>query len=567
MSSLRIALAQINPTVGALRANTEAIVAAARRAAEAGAGLVVFPELAVSGYPPEDLLMKDHFLAACQQAVEELADRLPPGVVAVVGAPLPGREKARNAACVFHGGRWVATYHKMCLPNYGVFDEQRVFEPGDRLVCLQAGSHRIGVHICEDSWITGGVPTTGYRDLDLDLVVNLSASPYHRRKSHLRREALARTAAAVGAPVHYCNVVGGQDELVFDGGSLVVDPGGAVLARAMAFREDLLLVDVAAGVAPAIEQSRSEAVEWVMLSPEPEDTIPAAPRVEPELDPLEEVYEALTLGLRDYVDKNRFPRVVVAISGGIDSALVAALAVDALGAERVTGVTMPSRFSSTGTYQDALELGRSLGIETRTLPIEPLVGAFLAELNPQWPGRAPDVAEENLQARVRGVLIMALSNKFIWLVLATGNKSEMATGYCTLYGDMAGGFAVIKDTPKTLVFDLCRWRNRKAGREFIPASTIERPPSAELRDNQKDSDSLPPYDVLDGILEGYVEEDLDAAALVARGFDRDTVNRVIRLVNLSEYKRRQAAPGVKITPKAFGRDRRMPITNAFRETV
>jgi NAD+ synthase (glutamine-hydrolysing) len=563
---LRIALAQINPTVGALAANAERIRLASVRAAEAGAALVVFPELALSGYPPEDLVLKPHFLAACERTLTGLAAALPPGLAACVGTPLPGQPRARNAAALLQGGAVRAVYAKRCLPNYGVFDEHRVFSPGGVALALELAGRRIGVHICEDSWISDGPALAGVGAAGLSALVNLSASPYHRRKSHLRQAVLGSAARAAGAPLLYANLVGGQDELVFDGVSLAVDASGRLLARAAAFEEDLLLVDLppAASPPPALGPGWERVV---LADPPGAPGVPTPPRMAEEPEPLREVWQALTLGLRDYTEKNGFPRVLLAVSGGIDSALVAALAVDALGAQRVAGITLPSRFSSEGTYQDALRLGEHLGIEMRSLSIQPLFEQFLRELTPQWPGRAPDVAEENLQARIRGALVMALSNKFNWLVLTTGNKSEMATGYCTLYGDMAGGFAVIKDVPKTLVFDLCRWRNRVAGREIIPESTIERPPSAELRENQRDSDSLPPYEVLDAILEALVEEDRDPADLLARGFEPSTVARVERLLRLSEYKRRQAPPGVKITPKAFGRDRRLPLTNAFRETV
>jgi NAD+ synthase (glutamine-hydrolysing) len=424
---------------------------------------------------------------------------------------------------------------------------------------------RIGLHICEDSWLLSGAPCQCLRAAGLDLLLNISASPYHHGKLAQREDVLRQMAQALCTPLAYCNLVGGQDELVFDGASLFLAADGHELARAKQFEEHTLCITVntAGGAKPALNTALLDVLPLPKLPTEGSDW--PAPGQEPVLDDVAEVYAALKLGLRDYVEKNRFREVVVALSGGIDSALVAALAVDALGAARVHGITMPSRFSSSATLGDAQLLAQRLGIECRTLPIKRLHEIFLEELAPCWPGRAPDTTEENLQARIRGNIVMALSNKFGWLVLTTGNKSEIATGYCTLYGDMAGGFAVIKDVPKILVFELSRWRNRQGVAPVIPPSIIERPPTAELRANQKDSDSLPPYDVLDPILERYVERDWPAEKIIAEGYDAATVRRVIKLVDLSEYKRRQGAPGIKITPKAFSRDRRMPITNQYLE--
>ena len=492
--------------------------------------MVAFPELALSGYPPEDLVLKPHFLQDVETELSQLARVLPPETTVIVGAPRNMGGLTYNTAVVFRGGREIATYRKMLLPNYGVFDEKRVFAAGDQPVIIEVAGCRVGLHICEDSWFVDESPCQLMAQAGVDAVVNISASPYHRGKQLLRERILTRAAKHIGAPLYYCNLVGGQDELVFDGGSLIAT-GQGLRARAKQFEEDVL--DSAHPVlCPALE---SEA----------------------------EVYAALVLGLRDYTNKNGFKGVILGISGGIDSALVAALAVDALGADKVTGITMPSRFSSGETLSDAHLVAKNLGIRLYEAPIKTLHEQYLAELSPLWPGRVPDTTEENLQARIRGNIVMALSNKFGWLVLTTGNKSELATGYCTLYGDMAGGFAVIKDVPKTLVFSLARWRNTRG--EVIPVSTIERPPTAELRANQKDQDSLPPYDVLDGILERYVERDESADAIIAAGFDEATTRRVIRLVDLNEYKRRQGAPGVKITPKSFGRDRRLPITNRYGE--
>ncbi len=565
MDELVVALAQINVTVGDLEANAAKIAAAAAEAARRGAALIVFPELALSGYPPEDLVLKRHFLRACEETLEALAALLPRDAATIVGSPCAGPEAAFNAAYVFANGGRAAVYRKMLLPNYGVFDEKRVFAPGDRALVFALGGFRVGVHICEDSWAAGECASAPLAHAGLDLLVNLSASPYHRGKAAEREAILRRMGGFLGTQVAYCNLVGGQDELVFDGGSMVLDARGRLVARAAQFEEEILCAAVprlaAPGEPPLPPACEHAAIE---LSTGDAPAHAAAARVAPQLPDAEEVYRALVLGLRDYVDKNGFSRAVVALSGGIDSALVAAVAADALGPARVVGVTMPSQYSSAETLGDAGELARRLGIELHTVPIREMYEALAGRLAPFWQGRGPDTAEENLQARIRGVIIMAFSNKFGWLVLTTGNKSELATGYCTLYGDMAGGFAVIKDVPKTLVYELADWRNARGGAEAIPRSIIDRPPSAELRPNQKDSDSLPPYEILDPILERYVEKDMALEAIVAEGFDPAAAAKAIRLVDGSEYKRRQGAPGIKITPRAFGRDRRMPITNRYR---
>ena len=568
MQDTVVALVQANTTVGALKGNTETIVRMARDAAKAGASIIVFPELALSGYPPEDLILKKHFLNDCMESLDRLAGEVPQDRVVIVGTPHLVDGKTCNAAAIFHGGKRVAFYHKIALPNYGVFDEKRVFAPGDKALVLDLGAVRIGIHICEDSWMPSETPCTALAPMALDAVINLSASPYHRGKLGQRESALAKTAALVKAPLLYCNLVGGQDELVFDGASFAIGPDGKLLARARQFEEEILYVKLPVGKSEAgRNESRPAAVEVVNLPTlgknQAEISNPWKTSVAPVLDDLAEVYSALKLGLRDYVIKNGFRKVVVALSGGIDSALVATLAADALGSRRVEGVTMPSQFSSKETLSDAVLIARHLGIDCRTVPIQNLQDTYLAELSPLWAGRAPDITEENLQARIRGNIVMALSNKFGWLVLTTGNKSELATGYCTLYGDMVGGFAVIKDVPKTLVFELARWRNRQSKSPIIPPSTIERPPSAELRPDQKDTDSLPPYELLDPILERYIERDWGPDEIIADGFDPAVVRRVARMVDRNEYKRRQGAPGIKITPKAFGRDRRMPITNLY----
>jgi NAD+ synthase (glutamine-hydrolysing) len=544
---MKFALIQMNPTVGAVQENAAAILRMAREAAAAGAEVAVFPELALCGYPPDDLVLRPRFMDAVEAAAGQLAKDLPPELLAIVGAPVREGGKLQNTAKLFHGGRRVAVARKMLLPNYGVFDERRIFTPGPLPLIYEFKGVRLAVHICEDSWWPEGESFLGLKG-QCDVLVNVSASPYCRGRENERLDMAKKAVAALGVPMLYANILGGQDELVFDGGGMAVTSRGAVAARTELFREGSLLVDL-----------ESVDGKWE----------PAAGRVAELPDPLEEVYEALKIGLRDYVDKNGFPGVIVALSGGIDSALVAALAVDALGKARVFGVTMPSAITSTETFSDALELARRLGIPCLQIPIAAAVDAFAGMLGPacaavDWAKPlAGTLMEENLQARIRGVVVMALSNRFGHMVVTTGNKSEMATGYATLYGDMCGGFALIKDVPKTLVFELARWRNRSG--EVIPPSTISRPPSAELKPGQLDSDSLPPYEVLDPILERYVEQQAGLKDILAEGFDEATVRRVARLVDRSEYKRRQGAPGVKITPKAFGRDRRMPITNGFRE--
>ena len=568
---ITLALCQINPTVGDLGRNADLIATYAVRAAKGGASLIVFPELALSGYPPEDLILKRHFLEDCWSALESLAPKLPPESLVLIGAPQLVDRHVYNAAVVLHRGRIVTTYHKMILPNYGVFDEKRVFASGKMPLILQAGTTRLGLHICEDSWYHDQETVLLLKEAQLDLLINLSASPYHRGKRLLREDVLRKTGSQLHCALAYCNIVGGQDELVFDGGSLVMNRDGSLVARAHQFVEELLLAQLTFPDTPKPVEEPDAPIRRIIHVPFQPETRRASrsPLSEtvPLLDDLSEVYAALKTGLQDYVNKNGFKKTVVALSGGIDSALVAAIAVDTLGPDRVAGVTMPSQYTSEGTLTDAEALAKNLGIEFHTVPIRKIHDTFLSELIPFWEGMPPDITEENLQARIRGNLIMALSNKFGWLVLTTGNKSELATGYCTLYGDMVGGFALIKDVPKILVYELAVWRNQQSETPVIPPSTIERPPSAELRPDQKDTDSLPPYDILDAIIERYVERDQGVDHIAADGFDPATVNQVIRLIDLSEYKRRQGAPGIKITPKAFGRDRRMPITNAYRERV
>jgi len=569
---LRLGLAQLDLVVGDLIANEAKLREYMGRAREAGVQLVVFPELAVTGYPPEDLLLKRHFLEHARATLDRIAADAR-DIVAVVGFPELA-EDVFNSAAVLAGGEVRAVYRKVFLPNYGVFDEQRYFRPGVSGGVVDFDGVRVGMTVCEDVW-EPGPPLTDEAGAGATLVLNASASPYHAGKGHDRELMFAQRARDSLAVVAYCNLVGGQDELVFDGHSLVVDHEGRTLARAAQFAEELLVVDVdAARLRDARTRSaalrgagRVDVLASVPLPPRPEVAAPAQ-RIAPELDPEAEVYTALTVGLRDYVEKNGFGDVVLGLSGGIDSALVACIAVDALGPERVHVVVMPSPYSSGETQADARALAANLGVEARDLEIGPAMDAYQGMLEGSFDGHAPDITEENLQARIRGNLLMALSNKFGWLVLTTGNKSELSVGYSTLYGDMAGGFAVIKDVPKTLVYRLARHRNAAAEAAGetppIPHSIIDRAPSAELRPDQRDADSLPPYDVLDPILAAYVEQDAGREDLIAAGHAPEDVDRVIALVDRAEYKRRQAPPGIKITPRAFGRDRRMPITNRYR---
>ncbi len=570
---LRLALAQIDSRVGDIEGNVARIVAAIDAARDGGAELVLLPELAVTGYPPEDLLLKEHFLLAAGEAVAELAAAAE-GIVALVGFP-ERADDVYNALAVLAEGSIQGIYRKNLLPNYGVFDEQRYFQVGDGGAVLELGGARLGLTICEDIW-TPGPPASDESLAGASLILNASASPYHAGKGVERERMLAQRARDNLAAVAFCNLVGGQDELVFDGHSLVVDHEGTVLARAPQFAESLTFatVDLQAALTARLRDTR--------LRPPVRRALPEVRRLGPLqrqadedagtvggdvtdlLEPEAEVYAALALGVRDYTEKNGFPHVVIGLSGGIDSTLCLLLAADALGSDRVTCVTMPSRYSSAGTRSDAVVLAENLGVELLEIPIGPAMDVYDSMLSSAFEGREPDITEENLQARIRGNLLMALSNKFGWLVLTTGNKSENSVGYSTLYGDSAGGFAVIKDVPKTLVYRLVDFRNARDPESPVPASIIERPPSAELRDDQIDADSLPDYPTLDAILEAYVEDDADPEQLVRAGLPPEAVDRAIALVDRSEYKRRQAPPGIKITPRAFGRDRRMPITNGYR---
>ena len=552
---MRLALCQINATVGDIAGNAQRIRDGLSCAREAGAQLVLFGELALTGYPPEDLLLREHFLTDARSALDDLA-REATGTTAIVGFPeLADGLHVYNAAAVLADGEVQSVYRKLHLPNYGVFDERRYFTPGSAGATIMVGEDRVGLTVCEDLW-QSGPPATEEVGAGARLIVNISASPYHAGKGAERERLFAHRAVECNAHVAFCALVGGQDELVFDGHSFILDPTGATIARARQFAEDLLVCDL--DLPP---HSRASSTESPLKTP---------------LAPVEaEVYAALELGLRDYVQKNGFAYVVLGLSGGIDSALVACLAVDALGPERVNVAIMPSPYSSIATQSDAHVLAGALGARAHELAIKAVMDAYTHTLHTDFDGLPPDLTEENLQARIRGNLLMALSNKFGWLVLTTGNKSEMSVGYTTLYGDLAGGFAVIKDVPKTLVYRLCEWRNSPAGAIAgdgeparaptpIPASIIERPPTAELRHDQRDDDSLPRYELLDRILHGYIELDHGRERLIADGLPAEEVDRTIRLVDLAEYKRRQAPPGIKVTTRAFGRDRRMPITNRYR---
>src|SRR3990170_2481310 len=570
---MRLALAQINTVVGDLEGNAQRIVRRIDEARAAEADVVIFPELAVTGYPPEDLLLRPGFLRAAAGSLEKIA-RETKDITALVGAPLLDRDLFNACAVCVHG-EVKSWYRKRFLPNYGVFDEDRYFQAGRDLLLLRCGETLVGPTVCEDIW-QPGPPATDLAIAGAHVIANISASPFHVGKGAEREEMLAARARDNSCWIAFCNAVGGQDELVFDGHSLVIDEEGAIVARAPSFEEALLIVDVdpSTAVARRLRDARRRALAReraelpnppvVELPARPEAGPPFIPLVAPLLDEVEQMRLALELGLRDYAEKNGFREVVLGLSGGIDSALTAALAAEALGPERVHCVSMPSRYSSEGTRADAKLVAEQLGARYLEIPIEGIVKAIGAALAPSFAGTKPGVAEENVQSRVRGLLVMALSNKFGWLALATGNKSEFSVGYATIYGDMAGGFALLKDVYKTDVYRLARHLNERAGREVIPKSVIDRAPSAELRADQRDEDSLPPYPKLDQVLEAYVELDRSREEMTHDGFDPEVVERALALIDKAEYKRRQAPPGVKLRPKAFGRDRRVPITNRWR---
>lgn len=534
---MRVALAQINVTVGDLEGNVRRMLDALQAARSAGAGITLFPELVLSGYPPEDLVHKEHFVEEQLLALEQVAAAC--GAPALVGFIDRDGDTLYNAVALCGNNRVLHTYHKRLLPNYGVFDERRYFEPGQVPGLFTLGGELFANTICEDIWVPDLAEEAAHDGASI--IFNVSASPFNVGKGDDREAMLCDRARDNGVWLAYCNLVGGQDELVFDGRSVIISPSGAVVARGAAFEEDLVIADITTGA-----------------------KLGASAHLRDRLEGPAEVYSAIALGLGDYVSKNGFTEVVLGLSGGIDSALVAAIAADALGPEHVHGVMMPSRYSSRGSVDDSVELARNLGIDVRTLPVEEPFSAFLSTLEPSFDDLEPDVTEENLQARVRGTLLMALSNKFGWLTLATGNKSELSVGYSTLYGDMVGGFAPIKDLFKMRVYELARWRNEQESGPVIPQAIIDKAPSAELRPDQKDQDSLPPYPILDAILTHYVEKDDSRDAIVKMGFPEKIVDRVVRLTDIAEYKRRQGPVGVKISVKAFGKDRRMPITNRYR---
>ena len=572
MTRLRIALAQINPTVGDLQGNVAKILDYYDQAQSAGCDIVAFPELCITGYPPEDLVLKPGFVSDNKDMLATIAAHTR-DCVAVVGFVDSDRD-LYNAAAVCADGTIRGTYRKRLLPNYGVFDEARYFIPGDESDTLELfviGGVKVGLSICEDIWSPAG-PLATQAAGGAELNININGSPYHRGKVAGRERMLATRAADASCALVYVNQVCGQDELVFDGASMAFDADGNLLARGAQFTEELLIVDI--DIEPVYRKRlldpRGRVTEtllptvFISGATNAHDHTPGPARVVPLLDPVAEMYQALVLGTRDYVRKNHFTDVVIGLSGGIDSTIVACIAVDALGADHVHGVSMPSRYSSDGSKDDAKALAVNLGIDYRTVAIEPAFGAYLDMLAPSFADKPADLTEENLQSRIRGTTLMALSNKFGWMVLTTGNKSEMAVGYFTIYGDSVGGYAVIKDVLKTSVYDLCRYYNEREGREIIPEVVITKPPSAELRPDQRDDQSLPPYEVLDPILAMYVEDDRTATEIIAAGHDEALVRRITRLVDVNEYKRRQCPPGVRVSIKAFGKDRRLPITNGYR---
>ena len=576
MRRLRIGMAQINTTVGDFAGNTQKILEAINEARSLGVDLLTFPELAICGYPPEDLLFKPQFIEENLRSLERVASGSS-GLTIVVGF-VDAKEDIYNAAAVIYDGKLVGVYHKIYLPNYGVFDENRYFRAGSECPVYIIAGVGVGINICEDIWYEAG-PATAQAYYGAEVIVNISASPYYFGRGNFRERMLGIRASDNVAIFAYNNLVGGQDELVFDGNSMVLNEKGQLIARGKQFEEDLIIADLDVESVfrtrlhdprwrkgtPLLEEKGWRGTKVVVSEAPSASPKPPLPQRELQVRDLPgEAYDALVLGTRDYILKNSFEKVLIGLSGGIDSSLVAAIAVDALGSSSVVGVAMPSRYSSPASASDAEHLAQNLGIRLMTIPIEKVFQAYLDMLAASFEGTKPNVTEENIQARIRGNILMALSNKFGWLVLTTGNKSEMATGYTTLYGDMAGGFAVIKDVPKTMVYELAGYRNSLAGSEVIPSTIIDKPPSAELRPEQKDTDTLPSYDQLDPVLTAYVEEDKSVEQIMAMGIDEEVVKRAARLVDTSEYKRRQAPLGVKITPRAFGRDRRLPITNRFK---
>jgi len=576
MRTLRIGLCQINTTVGDIEGNTKKILSYVEKGKKMGADLLAFPEMAVTGYPPEDLLLMPKFIEDNLKAVRRIA-KATTSITALLGF-VDKKEDIFNAAALLHNGKVMTSYHKTFLPNYGVFDEDRYFKAGTENFIFVLKSVPVGPSICEDLWYPGDPIRTQALYGGAELIVNISSSPYHAGKTAFREKMISTRATDNVAIVAYCNLVGGQDDLVFDGGSVIFDQKGELIARGKQFEEDLVFADLDMEAVfrmrlhdPRIRKERLSEEEKTLRKIElPNQNAsnkkkpPTPKREDKPLDHFAEIYGALVLGTGDYIRKNGFQRVLIGLSGGIDSALTAAVAVDALGEKAVVGVAMPSPYSSKESLEDAKTLANNLGIQFLTIPITETFQAYLETLAPAFKGLKPGVAEENIQARIRGNILMALSNKFGWLVLTTGNKSEMSVGYCTLYGDMAGGFAVLKDVPKTLVYELSKYRNKKEGKTVIPKNVFSKPPSAELRPNQKDEDSLPPYPVLDPILQAYVEEDKGVEEIAKMGFKESMIKEVIQMVDRNEYKRRQSPPGLKITHRALGKDRRLPVTNKYR---
>lgn len=575
MRTLRIALAQLNPTVGDFEGNVSKIINYIGEAEKSGSQIVVFPELSITGYPPEDLLLKPKFIENNLKALERVQKGVR-NIIAVVGF-VDRKDDIYNAAAVIYNRKLIDTYHKIYLPNYGVFDEVRYFQAGTKYPVYKIGDTCFGVNICEDIWYPEG-PARLQALAGAELIININASPYRIGKGRFRENILSVRALDNIVIVAYLNTVGGQDELVFDGGSFIIDENGNVIARGRQFEEDLIIADLNLEAvkmkrlhAPRrrqevikLEKSSVEGITVSVKKHEEKELVNLLSRSHEILEPLEEIYEALVLGTSDYVKKNGFKGVVIGQSGGVDSSLVSTIAVDALGKENVTGIFMPSPYTSKESREDAYSLADNLGIKIREIPIDSIFNSYLDLLKKEFRRLPIDTTEENIQARIRGNILMAFSNKFKWLVLTTGNKSEMSVGYATLYGDMAGGFAVLKDVPKTIVYELCRWKSKKEGRVVIPERVLWKEPSAELKPNQKDTDMLPPYSLLDPILRAYIEEDKGFEEILAIGCDVESTKKVVRMVDTSEYKRRQAPPGIKITQRAFGRDRRFPITNKYR---
>ncbi len=579
MRSLRIALSQINPTVGDLEGNVSKILEYIKKAKKAGSDLVAFPELAITGYPPEDLLLKTQFIDDNLEALKQVRKNV--GEIAVIVGFVDRKDDIYNAAAVIYNKKLIDVYHKMYLPNYGVFDEYRYFHAGTRVPIYRIGDTWIGINICEDIWYPEG-PARVQSLAGAEVIININASPYHIGKGTFREDMLSTRASDNMVMVAYLNTVGGQDELVFDGHSMILDQNGTVIARGKQFKEDLIIVDLdLEGIVMSrlhnprrrqevIKLEKGAVEKIVIRSKKKSGSKIAKPRLRfpstdyPVLEPLQEIYKALLLGTSDYVSKNGFRGVIIGLSGGIDSALVTSIAVDALGKDNVKGLFMPSPYTSKESREDVYSLGANLGIKVMEVPIDNIFQCYLSALQRDFKGKPKDVTEENLQARIRGNILMAFSNKFGWLVLTTGNKSEMSVGYATLYGDMAGGFAVIKDVPKTMVYELCKWKNIHEGRSVIPERIFYKEPTAELKPGQKDTDTLPPYPVLDPILKAYIEDDKSFEEISSLGCDFECARNVIRMIDRSEYKRRQAPPGIKITQRAFGRDRRFPITNKYR---